>query len=260
MYKINKTNLTKKTTRRITKKIQKVEISTYYKSSWQEKLTMLHPAVLIFLASSLIVESLISYSIHTTTLPIPQVVSGKAVLNMLSYMQEFSIHMFRQTDNFSPPARDNTKISRNKHIKPRVLKLSIAPPLSSSYRYFFLEVWGMSPLSATKKITSLVSSKWDQPSCNTSIRCSLSFTISRLSTWSTRGVYSARGCVSQRVILPINLLSTEAKLQAAINHSFFHFETFRKVSSLCFCLHCTSHMVILQRKVWKLSRLIYNHL
>lgn len=112
---------------------------------------MLHPAVLIFLASSLIVESLISYSIHTTTLPIPQVVSGKAVLNMLSYMQEFSIHMFRQTDNFSPPARDNTKISRNKHIKPRVLKLSIAPPLSSSYRYFFLEVWGMSPLSATKR-------------------------------------------------------------------------------------------------------------
>lgn len=150
-----------------------------------------------------------------------QVVSGKTVLNMLSYMQEFSIHMFCQQTTSSHLLETKQKYQeksiRNQKFESwaRLLTLLIIRLTGGL---------GNVTTVCYKKIISLVSSKWDQPSWNTRIRYSLSFTTSRLSIRSTRGVYSARGCVSHQVILLINLLSTEAKFQATINHCFVHFE------------------------------------
>lgn len=143
------------------------------------------------------------------------------------------------TDNFFPPARDKTKILRKEHMKPRVRKLSKAPSLSSSY--VLLEVWGMSPLSATRK--SLL---WSPPN--------------ETNPPETPGLDTV--CHSQPHACQFKAQEVFTLLEAVYHIRSFYSSTcypqkpnfkppsitalfiLSKVSSLCCCHHCTSHMVI----------------
>lgn len=63
-----------------------------------------------------------------------------------------------------------------------------------------------------KRMASLLSEKWDQPYCSTLalMRCKLSFALLRSSIQCIRGARSAAGRASRQVILPADLIISEA--------------------------------------------------
>ena len=134
-----------------------------------------------------------------------------------AFFDVFSIPMFSQTDVF-PPATGNMRISRNEPTNREFWKSSTVPSLPSSG--LSPEVSEMPPQCATR---GSLSSKRDHPYGSTIawIRCSLSFSLLHSSIQWIRGVHSALGCASKQLILPIDLVSTEAKISPSSEHSVF---------------------------------------
>ena len=73
---------------------------------------------------------------------------------------------------------------------------------------------GAGPAATTcfKRLASLLSEKWDQSYSSTLawLRCTLSFAILRSSIQCIQGARSAAGCPSGNVVLPVDLILSEA--------------------------------------------------
>ena len=128
---------------------------------------------------------------------------------------------------FNPHAPSNrqplsTCYRKHKNIKKRAYEQRVREVEHSSFTpLLVISLIGGLGNTATvcyKRLASLLSSKWDQPYSSTIAwtRCSLSFSFLRSSIQCIRGARSTSGRASNQPILPIDLVSPEAKISSPL--------------------------------------------
>jgi len=112
---------------------------------------------------------------------------------------------YRKYENIKIPAYEQ-RVREVEHSSFTPLVMSLTGGLGNAATVFY------------KRLASLLSSKWDLPYSSTIawIRCSLSFSLLHCSIQCIRGACSTSGRASNQLILPIDLVSSEAKISSCL--------------------------------------------